>query len=358
MFQSSTIRVLLTASALSLALVACGGGGGGEPPPPPPPPPPTTDNTTSEITSDNMNMLAATGLLSAGIADFDAAQGALSSTGAASIVLRQANAAVSAISANTHVPPYQSAPPELAMSPVPPPELLLPVAKLPCPDGGYIDISVQDANRNNLADPSEPFRVTANACKDGDETTSGYFEVFVTSLTREGDVISSADYLVSLRSFTATQGSRSKTFGGTLNIKQVNVAGHYETTIHGTPFVMHSEGEHQLPIGYLDDGYHATVTELGVGVRTVDFSSRSRLGDGGVNTPLSGLILTRTTTPIRYSADGKIVSGGIRISLEGKPATLDVTFADDFATVALDADGNGTADTTRTLTHQALEAVF
>ncbi|QSI76393.1 hypothetical protein [Niveibacterium microcysteis] len=354
MFQSSTIPVLLTTAALSLTLAACGGGGAGEPPPPSPLP---TDNTPTEITSDNMNMIAASGMLSAGIATFDAWLGGFSGANASSIVLRQFNAAVAVIPASTRISRSQATPPELAMSPPRPPELLIPISKSPCPDGGNIDISVLDSNGNSLADQNEPFRVTANTCKDGDETASGYFEIFITSLTWEGDVVSSADYVVSLSSFTASKGSRSNSLGGTLSVKLRSVAGHSETTMQGTPSIMHSDGERQLPIGYLDNSYHATVTKLDAGVQ-VDFSSRSRLGDGGVNTPLSGLVLTRTTNPIRYSADRKIVSGTIRISLEGKPATLDINFADDAATVALDVDGDGTVDTTRILTRQALEAVF
>ncbi|GAA5173773.1 hypothetical protein GCM10025771_01800 [Niveibacterium umoris] len=355
--QRSTIRGLLSTTAFSLTLAACGGGGSGDTPPPPPPPPPSS-TTPTEITGDNMNLIAASGMLVADVASFDPGLGSFSGAGASSAVLRNVDAALAAVPVSANVSLSQSAAPALALSPPPPPDLLLPVATVPCPDGGNLNISVVDSNLNKQADQNEPYRVTANACKDGTETTSGYFEIMITSLTRASGVVASADYSVNFVSFATSEGNRSNQLGGTLSFKLRSVAGHAETTMQGTPFIMHIEADRQLPIGNVDNSYTATLTELDANAYAVDFSSRTRLGDGGSNTPLAGLIVTRTTSPIRYSADGKIVSGSMRISLEGKPATLDITFVDDTATLALDADGNGTVDTTRVVTRQALASVF
>ena len=52
------------------------------------------------------------------------------------------------------------------------------------------------------------------------------------------------------------------------------------------------------------------------------------------------------------------MAGSLRVSAPGKPAVLDVTVDGDAVTLALDADGNGTIDTTRIVQKAALRKLF
>ncbi|MCX9154767.1 hypothetical protein OPU71_01365 [Niveibacterium sp. 24ML] len=339
-------------------LTACGGGGGGTEPPPPPPPAGAT-----EISADNMNAVAAASIASANTADFSTGLesigqfGSPTASGAIAGALQHITAALAPASAGPLPAARIAPPPELAMSPVPsPPEVLLPISSTNCPGGGSVAISIWDKNLNNQADTLEPFRLRANNCKDGNDTINGGFDLYVLSLTQANGVATSADLRAEFSLSTATAGGRSNYLFGTLRITMTSNAGRATTIVQGTPGWMQSEGDRFVSV--VHDSYQASVSEQASGGSIVDFSSAARLSSVGVTRPIEGTLLTRTTTPIALAADGSIVSGSMRISAQGKPAVLDVIIANDVATLALDADGNGSIDTTRNLTMQELAKLF
>ena len=132
--------------------------------------------------------------------------------------------------------------------------------------------------------------------------------------------------------------------------------GRATTTIHGNPIWTQAEGGRSIAIAH--DSYQATITEQAMSTSLLDYSARALLTSIGVTLLFDGTIQTKSTSPILMAEDGTFLSGSMRITAVGKPAVLDVSITDDAATVTLDADGNGTIDTTHTLTREAIEALF
>lgn len=357
MNRASSMRRLAGTAALSAIVSACGGGGDTEPPPPPPEQP----AAATEITASNMATVTSAALFSANAAGNAAGFGSIPLTASATpstplgIAMQKVAPTLAALAAVGVPTAARSTPPTLALTPAPPPSTLPPIDKQACSGGGETSISVVDINSNKIADPGEPFRFEAINCKEGDTTLHGRMDLTVVSLTQSNGSVTSASLQVAYNLSTAIGGLMDYV-GGSLAIDIVSEQGVVTTTMRGTP--IHSQGQGDRWLALNHDSYTATMTDLLSGASRLDFSSKFHFTGVGVTRPIAGSIVSRTTSPLVLDANGDIASGSIRVTVDGKPAIMNVTVANGIANIALDADGNGSIDTTQNVTIDSLAALF
>jgi len=348
MFQFIAVRSLASVVTLSVLLSACGGSAGDTPPAP---------SAATEISAENMNVIAGSALLSAETADASSVRfnGNGQSTGAIVQADAATTSSVAALDAAARV-----APPAMATSPVVPPQYpLIPIAELPCPQGGTMKSVVIDANSNNIADKDEVTRLDFYSCKMDDETQVGSVDVTTLATTVDAGVLSSANMIAAFSFTTQKPGHRDLSFGGRFSLDMVRNGGLSTTTIQGSSRVAESNGQTWMAVALSD--FRATVSERSSGLPLLDVSTIARFEANGVATPIGGTLHIQTTRSMEllYLNGGRaLMAGGLRITVPGKPAVLDVTVDGDTTTLALDADGNGTIDVTRTVEKAALRKLF
>ncbi|WP_374602283.1 hypothetical protein [Niveibacterium sp.] len=357
MNQAFLIRRLFGGATLCAMLSACGGGGDTEPPPPPPEQP----AAATEITASNMDTITSAALFSANTAGYGANLGSIPLTTSATsstplgIAVQKLLPALATVTAGAVPTAARSTPPTLAMSPPPPPSTLPPIDEQSCSGGGKTSISVIDINSNKVADPGEPFRFQAVACQEGDITLQGSMDLTVVSLTQSNGSVTSAKLEV-IYNFNTVIGGRNDYIGGSLSVDLLGAQGVTTTTMRGTPIHTLGVGDQWLALQH--DSYAATMTDLLSGASSLDFSSKFHFTGVGVTRPIAGSVVTRTTSPLVFDANGNITSGAVRVTIDGKPAIMDVNVTNGVASISLDTDGNGSIDTTHNVTIDSLKPLL
>lgn len=346
---SRALRAALCAPALLLA--ACGGGGGGG------------DGGSSAstsggssvqavvITSGNSQAVAAEAL--AASSNTDAASGASFVTGV------QVSAPASGFDA---VRLAGAARKLIALAPAGAPLAtgVSATQTVACPAGGNITVT-SNVSGSGLA-AGDSMQISANACTDSLNGVSAVMNGSMTITVVSGNYdAASASYpkSVTLRivtsNFSVVSGGESDVSNGDVTIAltersatdiSVTITSSSLATTMGTASSPHSV----TLVNYsfkADETAAGTVITMSATVET----NNSRLGSGTVSYQIA------TVTPITVNGSGQVTSGSIKVTGSGSALLLTATGTDTF-TLQVDNNGDGTWDSTSTVTRTALQALL
>jgi hypothetical protein len=305
-----------------LALAGCGGGGGSDSPAP----------NLAAITSSNAPAIAGA-VMSASVEGSDlGAFAAFGPSGSPAIAAKTSLAQTKAAEIQqAHVVAVlkQSAA-GVAQAPVGP-------ETTQCTGGGSVTTSADLANLATLT-PNDTIQFVFDACVEDGATVSGRFAMRVTSFS--GDLLSGAftfGVTTDLTSFAVTANGETATANGRIAVSVTsNFAGTVSTTVTSSSFSI-GDGTTTL-----------TLSDYSV-TRTLDTVAGTFTLDAGgtlTSTAFSGPVTFDTTVLLRGTGDSFASSGEVVITGANR-ATIKVSVLDaTFVRIAVDANGDGTVDTT------------
>ena len=336
-------KIRLCGLLASLVLAACGGGGGGS----------SGGNeggsTASAvvITSSNSQALAAEALAAA--SNTDAGSGAAFVTGVqVSGGSTGSSAALLGLAARklvSMVPPTGALATGVTTS-----------QTQACTSGGSLTVTVNSSDGSTVA-AGDSVQFTANGCT---ESLGGATEVMNGSMTitfLTGYDAASAVYPKTLsirivaQNFSLSSGGETEAFNGDVTITLTETSATSFTMSMTSNSLSTTLGTHSVTlINYsvnAEETSSGTVITMSATIET----SNSRLGAGLVSYQVA------TVTPITVSSSGVVTSGSIKVTGNNSSLLLTVTSADTF-TLQVDSNGDGTYESTSTVTHSQLQAVL
>lgn len=330
---------------VSLVLVACGGGGGG-----------SggggagaggSTATAVVITSSNSQALAAEALTAA--SNTDAASGASFVTGVqVSGGSTGFNAALLGAAARKLV---SMAPPASALA-----TGVTTSQTLACTSGGSLTMTANMSGGAAIV-AGDSMQITANNCT---ESLGGASEVMNGSITitflAGYDPASTAypktlSVRIATQNFSISSSSGGEVFNGDVTMTLTENSATSFTVSITSNSLSTTVGTHSVTlINYTVNAEEINGGKVITMSATVE-TSNSRLG----STPVSYQVAT--VTPITVSSTGVITSGSVKVTGNGSSLLLTVTSADTF-TLQVDSNGDGTYESTSTVTRSQLQAVL
>lgn len=339
---TSRSAAFVTTTLLLAALTACGGGGDDAPAPAAAPAP-------ASISSANANTVAARGYETAS-ALFDASTGATAqlksgdvpANGPTRDLIRFSLAQVQAVVAGR-----EGAGPAIKNSPMT--AKATTTESVQCPSGGSISASLVDQNGNGEVDPGDSATVSFNACVADGETVSGAMAFTIQSYTST-PAADSARAVFTFRDLRSVSGGAVSSVNGDMTLAAtISKVSPFtsDVTISGSNLAIVDGTESRTLSGY--SGRLLTDDTR----RTYSYSVSGSVSGSGI----PGTLVLSTPTAISggYAGDptaGKLVmsgAGNASVSLTAAPPTGVV--------LALDANGDGTAEAQQTLTWAQLDAL-
>lgn len=333
--KALSIRLLLVIPALVLS--ACGGGGGGGT---------TTATTAPAVAITTANALAVAAEASEVSTNADAAAAGSSfvtgvqvSGGGGPNTMRLATAARKLVA---KTPASGSMATGAAVSHA-------------CTSGGSVTMDATVSGSGTLT-AGDSFRIVANSCTEPDGTTSIVMNGSITILILSGtfDPASTAyPKSVTMRivtsNFSISGGGETEVFNGDLTIALTeNSATSASVTLSATS-LSNNIGTHTVTVTNYTMQIDETSTGTDMSITATVQTNNSRLG----STPVSYTITTLTR--IVVNSAGVLTAGSIKVTGAASSLVLTVTGPDSYS-LQVDTNGDGTFESTTTVTRADLEA--
>jgi len=332
---------MAVATALGLALAGCGGGGDGGAPPPP------ATTTTLVLTSANQDSVAHS--TAAGILPMSPVQ----TLPLAALSASSRNAALGMAAGHrpgwlNHVIAAVRQPERVkgmwvGASRVRPLAVVGPLEE-PCYYAGSFSTTFDDRDGNGDISPNDVLTLTFNACMDTpDETVDGTVVTTITEIN--ADVMRARMTMTNLSDSTARHGTKMtgsmqfyyEMLSSTTDITRLTAEGSVvaEVDIFHLPF----KDTVTLKSGFVEE----LTYDAGMSTLTVSGGFDSAVAGGSVE------VFTRTAVPI-LKADGASYPNAGEVEVRGKTGTLVLTvLSTDSVRLELDADDNGTPESTKSV---------
>ena len=225
-----------------------------------------------------------------------------------------------------------------------------------CTVTGSITADVTTSNSTVLT-AGDSFRFTANNCTERiDSTTTmvmnGSMSITIVSGTYDPEATAypkSITMRIVSSNFSIRSGSQSETFNGDLTMSLTENSATSASITLSSSSLSSTIGAH-------------TVTWTNYSVQATESSSGSTLVVSGTvqtnNTRLASTAVTytiTTITPLAMSPAGSVTAGAIKVAGSGSALLLTVTSTDTFS-LQVDTNGDGTYDSTSTVTRSQLES--
>ncbi|MBC5782936.1 hypothetical protein H8N03_08260 [Ramlibacter sp. USB13] len=223
---------------------------------------------------------------------------------------------------------------------------------------GTLTVSYSVASTSGVLAAGDSMSFTANNCTEtvGTETMrmNGTMSITILSGTfnASGAYPRSVSMQTSASNFTVVQGGETMVANGDVTIDLTQTSFSDAKVTLKSSRMSSKVGSHAVTL----KGYTHTVTETSSGATiqitaTVE-TNNSRLGTGTVSYQVT------TTTPIVVNSAGQVTAGVLKATgASGSNVVLTATGADSF-TVQVDADGNGTYESSNTVTRTALAGLL
>jgi hypothetical protein len=225
-----------------------------------------------------------------------------------------------------------------------------------CASGGSLTVTVNSSGGSTIA-AGDSYQFTANGCT---ESFGGATEVMngsmtITFLTAYDPASAVYPKTLSIRmvsqNFSITSGGQTEAFSGDVTLTLTEASATSFTMSITANSLSTKLGTHSVTL----TNYSVTAQETSSGTvitmsATVE-TSNSRLGSAPVSYQVT------TVTPITVSSSGVVTAGSIKVTGNGSSLLLTVLSADTF-TLQVDSNGDGTYESTSTVTRSQLQAVL
>ena len=225
-----------------------------------------------------------------------------------------------------------------------------------CTSGGSLTMTSNTSGGSTIA-AGDSMQISANGCTESFGGASEVMNGTITITFLAGYDPASAAYPKTLsiriiaQNFTISSGGNTEAFNGDVTMTLTEASATSFTMSMTSNSLSTTLGTHSVTlINYsvnAEETSSGTVITMSATVET----SNSRLGSGPVSYQVT------TVTPITVSSSGVVTSGSIKVTGSGSSLLLTVTSADTF-TLQVDSNGDGTYESTSTVTHSQLQAVL
>lgn len=231
------------------------------------------------------------------------------------------------------------------------------VMSQPCSAGGSLTIDTNSSG-NGVLKQGDTYQITANNCveSDGTNTITMNGAMAISILSGSYDPVStvypkSFSMRMVATNFSVSAGGQAESFNGDLTMSTTeNSAESISTNLSATT-LSSKVGSHTVTLTNYSAAMGESAGGLTQSVTATVQTNNSRLGTTTVSYSIA------TLTPIAVSASGAITAGSIKVTGAGSVLLLTATSADTFS-LQVDANGDGTYDSTSSVTRSQLQALL